>query len=279
MALRLTPLGDALGVAAEGIDLNQHFDDKTAAALREALLDRLVLCIRGQDLAPPAYRDAMRFFGKPLIRRQVTQHPDIEEINILSPAERDVLGDGKRLVNGAWWHTDDSFMAVPCSLTMLYGVEVPSVGGDTQFTNMVRAYDDLPDETKRQIDRLKVLHVFKSSRSPRKKVELTEEERKRTAETVQPLVLVHPRNRRKALYLNTAHMERILGMDDEEAFALINQLMAHVTQAKYEYRHKWRKGDIVIWDNRCSYHRAAGDYPPEEDRIHWRVSIGESALQ
>jgi taurine dioxygenase len=277
MALRLTPLGDALGVAAEGIDLNQHFDDKTAAALREALLDRLVLCIRGQDLAPPAYRDAMRFFGKPLIRRQVTQHPDIEEINILSPAERDVLGDGKRLVNGAWWHTDDSFMAVPCSLTMLYGVEVPSVGGDTQFTNMVRAYDDLPDETKRRIDGLKVIHVYESSRARNPVAKRPAEEMAKMPPVEHPLVRTHPETGRKALYMNPNRMEQVAGMDRAASDRLLDELIEHATQEKYQYRHKWRQGDIVVWDNRALMHKANPDYPAGAQRIMHRIVVEGAA--
>ncbi|MEJ0070586.1 MAG: TauD/TfdA family dioxygenase [Pseudomonadota bacterium] len=125
MALSITDLGGHMAAAAEGIDLNHLPDPPLVAALRQGILDHLVLCIRGQALDPAGYRNAMRLFGTPLIRRQASQHPEVTEINIISSEDKDVLGDGKRLVNGAYWHTDDSFMAVPCSLTMLYGVEVP----------------------------------------------------------------------------------------------------------------------------------------------------------
>jgi taurine dioxygenase len=125
-----------------------------------------------------------------------------------------------------------------------------------------------------------VLHVFKSSRSPRKKAELTEEERKKLVETVQPLVLKHPVSGRKGLYLNTAHMERIIGMEDAEAFALIDSLMQHVTQPKYEYRHAWRPGDMVIWDNRTVLHQANGDYDAsKEKRFLYRIMVRGVPLQ
>ncbi|TMC55021.1 MAG: TauD/TfdA family dioxygenase, partial [Chloroflexi bacterium] len=115
---------------------------------------------------------------------------------------------------------------------------------------MHASYEDLPTETKQRIDGLRVLHVYLSSRSPRKKAVLSAEEKARIPETWQPLVHRHPESGRKALYLNTAHMERIEGMHNEEAFALIGRLMAHAAQPKYEYRHRWRPGDMVIWDNR-----------------------------
>src|SRR5258708_4164068 len=113
-----------------------------AAALHQALLDELVLCIRGQSLAPVAYREAMRIFG-PLVAQTRTGslHDEVPEILILSSEDRDALGDGKPLVVGAHWHSDDSYKAVPCSLTILYAVEVPAAGRDTPFTNMYAAHD------------------------------------------------------------------------------------------------------------------------------------------
>src|SRR4051794_29060289 len=162
MALSITRLTSHMAGAVEGLDLGAALDETARAALRRAILDTQVLCIRGQTMGPRAYLDAMRSFGTPLIRRQVTQHDEVPEINILSPEEKDRLGDGRRLVNGAHWHTDDSFMAAPGSLTMLYGVVVPPVGGDTQFVNMYAAYDDLDEAMKRRIAALRVVHMYKS---------------------------------------------------------------------------------------------------------------------
>ena len=146
--------------AISGLNLNAPLDPAARAMLRATL----VLCIRDQQLQPVAFRDAMTIFGAPVVRTQLKQHPDCREVNVISSEDRDDLGDGKRLVNGAHWHTDDSFMCEPCALTMLYGVEVPSTGGDTQFTNMYLAYADLPDDLKRVIDGLKVVHRYNSSR-------------------------------------------------------------------------------------------------------------------
>ena len=142
-------LGGHMALAVEGIDLSRATAE-TQTALIGALHDNLVLCIRGQALGPVAFRDAMARFGLPVKRLQLAATPECDEVNIISSEDRDTLGDGRKIVNGANWHTDDSFMREPCSLTMLYGVIVPSRGGDTQFTNMYAAYEDLPAETRRR---------------------------------------------------------------------------------------------------------------------------------
>ena len=146
-----TKLDDRMAIAVAGIDLNRPIAGATAAALRGALLDNLVLCIRGQALTPVAYRDAMRFLGTLMMQtRTAALHDEVPEILILSSEDRDTLGDGRKLIVGAHWHSDDSYKAVPCALTVLYGVEVPPFGGDTQFANMYAAYDGLSAETRRR---------------------------------------------------------------------------------------------------------------------------------
>src|SRR5688572_16784734 len=164
MSFRTEKLGGHMAAVVSGIDLNHLPDAATQAALQGVLHDNLVLCIRDQKLAPPAFRDAMALFGTPMLRKQLERTPECAEVNIISSEDRDTLGDGSKIVNGANWHTDDSFMRESCSLTMLYGVVVPSRGGDTQFTNMYEAYADLPSEMKARIEGLQVIHDYSSSR-------------------------------------------------------------------------------------------------------------------
>jgi taurine dioxygenase len=273
----IRPLTEHTGSEVIGIDLRERQDAAAQETLRAAFADRALLCFRDQELTPPDFMRAVEIFGE-IMPQQVKRFTldDYPLVGFVSSEDTDKPG-GKRLVRGEQYHTDHSNFAAPPLATSLCAVTLPSVGGDTQFVNVHSAYDDLPDATKRKIDGLRVLHVFKSSRSPRKKVELTEEERKRIPEMVQPLVAIHPRNGRNALYLNTAHMERILGMQDEEAFALIDRLMAHATQPNYEYRHKWRNGDVVIWDNRSLLHQANGDYT--EKRFLYRLMVKGTPLE
>jgi taurine dioxygenase len=157
---------------------------------------------------------------------------------------------------------------------MLFAVDLPSTGGDTQYVNMHDAYDDLPADAKRRIDTLKAVHVYESKYSPRTLGRLSEESaRKVPPPGIHPLVRTHPENGRKALYLNPVRMESILGMEDGEALALIGELMRHATQKKYEYRHKWRDGDWVMWDNRSVMHQANPDYDMRERRCLYRLLL------
>ncbi len=273
MTFQTEKLGAHMAAAVSGIDLNQPIDAATQQALVDTLHDNQVLCIRGQQLDPPAFLAAMSKFGTPMLRKQLARTPECAEVNIISSEDRDVLGDGKKIVNGANWHTDDSFMRAPCSLTMLYGVEVPSRGGDTQFTNMYAAYEDLPAETKARIDPMKVIHKYHSSRKLSRISTRPAEEMSAMPEATHPLVRTHPETRRKSLYLNPNRMEQIVGLDRAESDALLDELIAHATQPRYQYRHVWRQGDIVIWDNRCTMHKANADYPEGERRLMHRVIV------
>jgi len=273
MNFQTEKLGPHMAAAVSGIDLNRRADAATQQALVDTLHDNLVLCIRGQHLAPPAFLAAMSKFGTPMLRKQLACTPECAEVNIISSEDRDVLGDGKKIVNGANWHTDDSFMRAPCSLTMLYGVDVPSRGGDTQFTNMYAAYEDLPAETKARIDPMRVIHKYHSSRKLSRISTRPAAEMAAMPEATHPLVRTHPETRRKSLYLNPNRMEQIVGLDRAESDALLDELIAHATQAKYQYRHVWQQGDIVIWDNRCTMHKANADYPEGERRLMHRVIV------
>ena len=270
-------LCDHMAVAVSGLDLNRLPDATTQAALRDTLNRSLVLCLRDQKLAPTAFRNAMARFGTPMLRKQLTHTEECAEVNIISSEDRDVLGDGRKVVNGATWHTDDSFMREPCSLTMLYGVIVPSRGGDTQFTNMYAAYEALPPETRARIDGLQVIHKYQSSRQTNRVSKRPDAEMTAMPEATHPLVHTHPETGRKALYLNANRMEQIVGLDRAESDALLDRLIAHAIEPRFQYRHVWRQGDIVIWDNRCTMHKANADYPEGERRLMHRVIVAGTA--
>lgn len=268
----VTPLTDHTGAEVIGLDFSRPVDGKTRAALGRAFARHHVLVMRGQRFRPDEFKAAAQLFGELLPHdkkeHHVPGHPDVYYIS------NDEFVNGRRIIPGETFHTDHSNHPRPPKATMLFAVELPSRGGDTQYVNMHDAYDDLPADTKRRIDGLKAMHVYLSRHSPRPLGHITEESLHNLPPPgIHPLVRTHPENGRKALYLNPVRMESIVGMADAEALALIDHLMRHATQKKYEYRHQWRPGDWVIWDNRSVMHQANADYDMSERRYLWRLML------
>ncbi len=273
------PLPAALGAEVTGIDLSRPVDAATRKALYDAWVKHAVLVIRGQKLTPGQFADAAGIFGE-LLEQQIKKYALPENPLVGTISSRDLpLVDGKLHVRGENYHTDHSNFAAPPKATTLYAVSLPSQGGDTQFVDVRKAYDDLPEETKRKILPLRSPHVYESSHSPRKMTALSAEERAKIPQTLQPLVIRHPDSGRPALYLNTARMEGVEGMGPDAAFKLIDELYDHATQPKYEYRHKWLPGDMVIWDNRSVMHQANPDFDPSEYRYLYRIMLKGAPLQ
>ena len=171
------------------------------------------------------------------------------------------------------FHTDGAYDDDPFKATQLYALAIPSRGGDTYFASMYAAYDALPQRLKDRLEGRKAAFVY-GGRTARHVTLLNEEDRNK-APAMHPIIRVHPETGRKALYFDPGKILAIEGLEESESDEIIDELEDYMLQPEGQYTHKWRVGDVVIWDNRCSYHKAAGDYPPEEDRIHWRVSIKE----
>jgi taurine dioxygenase len=268
----VTPLTGHTGAEVTGFDFREPIDSDSRATLNRAFVDHHVLVMRDQHFLPDQFKAAVQLFGElhPHDKRErhVPGHPEIECIS------NQEIVNGKRIIPGETFHTDHSNNPRPPKATTLFAVELPSSGGDTQYVNVHDAYDDLPQETKRKIDGLKAVHVYQSKYSPRTLAGLNEESRRNLPPPgVHPLVRTHPQNGRKALYLNPVRMDSIVGIDDKDALALIDELMRHATQKKYEYRHKWRNGDWVIWDNRSVMHQANPDYDMNERRYLYRLML------
>ena len=268
----ITPLGDHTGAEVTGLDFTKPVDPDTKATLNRAFADRHVLVMREQHFDPDQFKVAAQVFGELQIHDKREQHvPGYPDVYYVS---NDIFKDGKRIIPGETFHTDHSNHPRPPKATTLFAVDLPSSGGDTQYVNMHDAYDDLPDATKRKIDGLKAMHVYQSKYSPRELTGLNEDSRKQLPPPgVHPLVRTHPENGRKALFLNPVRMEAIVGMEDADALKLIDELMQHATQKKYEYRHKWRHGDWVMWDNRSVMHQANPDYDMRERRFLYRLML------
>ena len=272
-ALRINRLGEALGAEAVGIDL-RIASAAELAAVRQALVDHQVLAVRGQDLNPAALQGFACAIGEPITQVvSHARHPDNPFVMILSSEDRDRLGDGERVIVGAAWHSDDSFKQRPCSITMLHARALPSRGGDTQFVSTAAAYDDLSGDEKRRLAGLRVVHTYDSRRKANRVRTLTAEEQAQVPPATHPLIRRHPESGRLAIYLNANRMSHVEDMALDESDALLDRLIAHATQPQYEYRHVWRPGDLLLWDNRCTMHKANGDYPAGERREMHRIIL------
>jgi taurine dioxygenase len=273
--LEIKRLGGRIGAEIRGVDV-KTLDDAGFAPIYRAWLDANVMVVPGQELAIEDFLRYSRRFGVVVPHpSKMTRHPEHPEITVLGVNKfgSDGALDMAIYRRGAeGWHTDGAYDEEPFKATQLYALAVPSTGGDTFFASMYAAYDALPPRLKERLNGRKGAFTYGGRK---KATALLNEEDRDWRPVFHPIIRVHPETGRKALYFDPGKILRIEGLEEAESDAIIDELTDHMIVPEGCYRHRWRKGDIVIWDNRCSYHRAAGDYPPEEDRIHWRVSIKE----
>lgn len=273
--MEIRRLGEEIGVEVTGVDL-KRLDEAGFERIYRAWLDCNVLAVRDQELDIPQYLAYSRRFGEVHPHpSKSTRHPDHPEITLLGANKfrPDGTLDKEIYLRGAeGFHTDGAYDAEPFKATQLYAIAIPSRGGDTLFASMYAAYDALPQRLKQRLEGRWGAYIYGGRR--RKNALLDEEDR--NAKPVFHRILgTHPETGRRVLYFDPGKILYIEGLPAEESDAVIDELAGYMVQPHGQYRHRWRKGDVVIWDNRCSYHKAAGDYPPEEERIHWRVSIKE----
>jgi taurine dioxygenase len=271
--VQIRPLGPQIGVEVSGVDV-RTLDDAGFAPIYRAWLDRNVLVVTGQELTIPDFLRYSRRFGHVTPHpSKSTRHPEFPDITLLGVGKFDA--DGKLNASiyrrGAeGWHTDGAYDPVPFKATQLYALAIPDSGGDTLFASGYAAYEALPRRLKVRLDGVDGAFTYGGRR---KAQALLNPEDRDVPPAIHPIVRTHAETGRRSLYFDPGKIVRIEGAEPAESDDLIDELKTYMVQPDGQYRHKWRVGDIVIWDNRCSYHKAAGDYPPEQDRIHWRVSI------
>jgi len=271
--VHIAALTEHTGAEVRGLDLSQSISEEARQALKAAFVKHHVLAFRDQSLVPHQLVQAVTLFGE-IFPQHNTRFalPDCPQIHYLS--NQDHFPDGRRYIPGEGWHTDHSNDSRPPMATVLHAVKLPSRGGDTQFAYMAAAFDALPEATRARIAPLLAIHVYQSSHSGRKLMTLPDAAKERVPNAVlHPLVRTHPESGLKSIYLNPIRIEGILGLDHKEALPLLDELLAHATGDRFQYRHAWRPGDLVIWDNRCLLHKANGDYDMNEVRYLYRVML------
>ncbi len=262
-----------IGAEITKVDV-KTMSDEAFDRIYQTWLDCNVIVVRDQELAINDYLKYSKRFGvvSPHPAKS-TRHPEVPEVTLLgvNKFRTDGTLDNEIYRRGAeGFHTDGSYEEMPYKATQLYALAIPSRGGDTFFSSGYAAYEMLPQRLKDKLEGRVGTFIY----GGRKKLNLLLNEEDRNAKPVRhALVQAHPETGRKLLYFDQGKILTIEGYEKPESDAIIEEMIGYMAEPPCQYRHVWRKGDVVIWDNRCSYHKAAGDYPPGEDRIHWRVSI------
>jgi len=276
MTLEIRPLDAALGAEVIGLDPSAELAPAEVARLVEAFLAHHLLCFRSQPMDATAFDRLGRVFGTPKVQLlRDKRHGEVATVSVLDSTYRtpEAKPDDLRLVRLSGWHTDDSYFAVPAKATMLQALALPSRGGETRFCNTRRAYEDLPEATKRRLAGLRAVHGYDTPRAPARAVARTAEEIAETPDVEHPLVRTHEDSGSKAIYFNPNRTDRVVGLERGESDRLLDELYAHMTQPRYRYDHKWRPGDILLWDNRSLVHSVNVDFPVGETRRHQRILL------
>ncbi|MFM1814111.1 MAG: hypothetical protein RLZ98_806 [Pseudomonadota bacterium] len=275
---KLTP---AIGAEIRGVDLSSDVSDALVAAIEQALLDNLVLVIRDQKLSPPDQIAFTSRYGE-LVRRIKGDflHPVYPDVLVLSNRmEKGKPVGATTEYAGFTWHADLTYAERPSMGSMLHALEVPEEGGDTAWCNMYLAYETLPEATRSKIDNLNAIHERDRRKNPRAgltdnfNLDVNAYYDLNIPPRLHPMVRTHPKTGRKALFVSPRFTIGIHNMPDSEAQPLLDELFEHQRKPEFMYRHKWRLGDLVFWDNRCTIHLACGGIKEPGIRHLHRTSI------
>ena len=268
MTISVKPLDGPLGAEIRGLDARN-----ITAEDRQALLDAFnayhLLIVHGPTITDEQLVEFGKSFGHIEKARKKSPLSDRDDIMVISNIRQDGELVGSLPDGEMSYHFDRIHQAQPCKGAALHGLEIPSEGGDTCFANMVRAYETLPEATKKRIEGLKALNTFTYGATKRdSKDELG-------PHAIHPVVRRIPETGKKALYVCRLMTDSIVGLPEDESAALITELCDHIENTGLIYQHKWTVGDIVVWDNRCTSH-ARTDFSDKERRLMKRVTIGDT---
>lgn len=281
--MKFKPLSSGFGIETSDVDISRPLGDDAFAELEREFFQAQLLVLRGQSLTAAQYVAFAHRFGPPE-PHVIDQFHHPEDSNILILSNRSKNGQPLGLADaGSYFHTDYSYLQVPARATMLYSLEVPKVGGNTLFADQYAAYDGLPDAMKRRIAPLVAIHHYgnrkvademsRTAASP-----LSDEQKAKMPLITHPIVRPHPVTGRKALYAVSGSSYGIVGMAENEALALLDELAAHATQPKYLHSYPYLPDDVVIWDNASLLHSATLT-DAADPRTLWRITIKEPSTK
>jgi taurine dioxygenase len=281
--MHIVPSGRVLGATIEDLDLRAALRDAEVESIIQALGRHGVLRFPRQRLSAQQQKDFAARFGELEVNvAGAYQEPGIPEVMILS----NIVREGKPIGladAGQDWHTDMSYSSMIAFANVLYAIEIPQRDGKplgaTEFSSMHAAYEGLPEDLKKKLEGMSVLHDFnkfwemmrreKGSKRP----PLTEAQRKAKPPVSHPIFLIHPITGRKVLYANPGYSMRINELPEKESDDLLQFLFEHQLKPEYRYRHEWAKGDLLMWENFGTIHNAIADYGPDEHRLIKRCQV------
>jgi alpha-ketoglutarate-dependent 2,4-dichlorophenoxyacetate dioxygenase len=269
------PLLPRLGAELIGVDLAAGVDDTLFRAIYDAFLRYQVLLFGTQVLPPGRQVEFARHFGEVQVHVMNQYHADgFPELYRLSNLDEQGKPSGRHPDRGTLaWHTDGSWQQRTGQATILYAEVVPDLGGETEFCDMYGAYERLSADWKQRISNLRAVHNLDFSRMRRHREQpMSEEQRNAVPPVAHPIVRTHPETGRKSIFLGD-HAESVVGMDYEEGRGLIEELNALAVHPDLTYRHRWRPGQLIAWDNRCLMHRATDYDLSTQPRVIRRCTV------
>lgn len=278
MGISVRRLSYGLGAEVLGADLSRTLSDEDITQIRRAWIEHGIVLIRGQDITPEQHIAFSARFGTLDDHAALFKyrHPDHPEIFLVSnkPKADGTPSDTRN--TGVRWHSDLSYTLRPAMGSLLFCREIPEVGGDTMFANTYLAYDTLSAGFKRLIDPLWAVHTFEEAvretegvRDPANIAAM----KKVNRPVMQPMVRPHEETGRKTIYVSTGVTTHIVGMTREESQPILQYLYQHCIRPEFVYRHRWQRNDLIMWDNRCTMHKAVGDIPPGGIRHMHRTTV------
>jgi alpha-ketoglutarate-dependent 2,4-dichlorophenoxyacetate dioxygenase len=278
MTIKITRLTPAFAAKIDGADIARPVDDPTWTAIRAAFDEHSVLLFRSQPLDDEKQIAFSQRFGSLEVTRSMNpaagtpfarqSNLDIKTGDVIPPEDRRMVYQLANML----WHSDSSFKTLPSLCSLLSARIVPPEGGATEFASTRCAYPALPEALKRRVNDAVAVHDFSWSRDQVRPGFFTEKERAEYPPVRHPLVRRNPVNGREALFLG-AHASHIVGLSVEDGRALLKELLEHVTQPQFCYRHEWQEGDLIIWDNRCVLHRATPFDTTRHKRLMQRTTV------
>jgi taurine dioxygenase len=278
--MHVVPSGAPLGAEIVGVDLSEEMDEQTFHAIDAAYNEHTVIVFRNQQLTPAQHLRFAHRFGEleisPRTQFALPGYPEILLLSNILDANGQPIGNADA---GRTWHTDLSYTATPPRGSLLYALEVPynehgKALGETRFVSTAAAYDALPEEMKQRLHGLRALHRAGAKQyAPGSQLA---DVVKDLPDVIHPVIRTHPVTGRRAIYVRAGECVGIVGMPDQEALPLIQELSDFATRPEFLYRHQWRVGDLLMWDNCCGQHLAVKDYDLPQRRLMHRVTVNGS---